>query len=85
MQSNVRSLNYLLCINIRAVAIETTHFQGFPSGSVVKNLLCYARDAGSIPGWGTRVPHGQRANKSVHCNQRVRESQQKVPHDTTEI
>lgn len=44
-QSNVRSpLNYLLSVNIRAVAIETTHFQDFPSGSVVKNLPCYARD-----------------------------------------
>ena len=30
---------------------------GFPGGPVVKNLPCNAGDAGSIPGWGTKIPH----------------------------
>ena len=29
----------------------------FPGGLVVKNPPSNAGDAGSIPGWGTRIPH----------------------------
>ena len=29
----------------------------FPGGPVVKSLPSNARDAGSIPGWGTTIPH----------------------------
>ena len=29
----------------------------FPGGPVVKNLPFNAGDVGSIPGWGTKVPH----------------------------
>ena len=32
--------------------------QGFPEGPVVKNLLCKAGDARSIPGQGAKIPHG---------------------------
>ena len=32
----------------------------FPGGPVVKNLLYNARDAGSIPGQGTKIPHAAR-------------------------
>ena len=32
-------------------------FRDFPGGTVVKNLPCNARDMGSIPGWGAKVPH----------------------------
>jgi len=28
----------------------------FPGGPVVKKLLSDARDASSIPGWGTKIP-----------------------------
>ena len=31
--------------------------QDFPGGPVIKNPLSNARDAGSIPGWGTKIPH----------------------------
>ena len=31
--------------------------QGFPGGPVVKNAPCNARDTGSIPGLGTKIPH----------------------------
>ena len=30
----------------------------FPGGPVVKNLPSKAGDAGSIPGQGTKIPHG---------------------------
>ena len=29
----------------------------FPGGPVVKNLPSNAGDVGSIPGWGTKIPH----------------------------
>ena len=35
-----------------------SHFQGLPSGPVVKNLPSDARDMGSIPGRGTKSPVG---------------------------
>ena len=31
--------------------------QDFPGGKVVKNLPSNAGDSGSIPGWGTKIPH----------------------------
>ena len=36
----------------------------FPGGPVVKNLPCKAGDMGSIPGWGTKIPHA--ATKPAH-------------------
>ena len=35
--------------------------RGFPGGPVVKNLPCNAGDTGSIPGWGTKIPHSEEA------------------------
>ena len=29
----------------------------FPGGPVVKNLPSNAGDMGSMPGWGTKIPH----------------------------
>ena len=29
----------------------------FPSGPVVKNLHCNAGNMGSVPSWGTKIPH----------------------------
>ena len=29
----------------------------FSGGPVVRNLPCIAGDIGSIPGWGTNIPH----------------------------
>ena len=28
-----------------------------PGSAVVKNPPCNAGDAGSVPGWGTKIPH----------------------------
>ena len=36
---------------------QRTVKKDFPGGPVVKNLPCHAGDAGSIPGWGTKIPH----------------------------
>ena len=33
------------------------NYKDFPDGPVVKNLPCKAEDTGSIPGWGTKIPH----------------------------
>ena len=33
------------------------YFRDFPGGPMVKNPPSNARDAGSIPGWGTKIPH----------------------------
>ena len=33
-------------------------FGDFPGGPVVKTLPSGARGAGSIPAWGTKIPHG---------------------------
>ena len=47
----------------------------FPGGPVVKNPLCNARDVGSIPDGGTRIPHAMEqlsqhttTREFVHCN-----------------
>jgi len=47
----------------------------FPGGPVVKNPLCNARDMGSIPDRGTRIPHAMEhlsqhttTREFVHCN-----------------
>ena len=40
----------------------------FPGGLVVNNLPCNTGDVGSIPGWGTNIPHA---------------SEQLSPHATT--
>ena len=32
----------------------------FPSGPVVKNMLCNAEDSGSSPGQGTKIPHAKK-------------------------
>lgn len=37
---------------------------GFPGGPGVKNLPSGAGAAGSIPDWGTEIPHGQ---QSLHA------------------
>ena len=43
------------------------HLEDFPDGPVVKNLPSNAGDIGSIPGWGTKIPHavGQLAERET--------------------
>ena len=49
--------------------------QGFPGGPVVENLPCHARDMGSIPGQGTKIPHD--------TEQQAHGLQRKISHNTT--
>ena len=50
--------------------MRNTDQRDFPGGPVVQNPHCNARDAGSIPGWGTKVAPGMAKNKKVlgHLN-----------------
>ena len=56
----------------------------FPGGSAIKNLPCNARDAGSIPGWGTKVPHAAE-QLSPRTAARVCAPNGKILHGTTQI
>jgi len=41
----------------------------FPGGPVIKTLLSNADGAGSIPGWGTKIPHAlQSKNQNIKKN-----------------
>ena len=44
------------------ICLKLNHSKGLPRGPVVKNLACYARDTGLIP--GPRRSHMPRSNKS---------------------
>ena len=48
--------------------IKKKNSRDFPGGPVGKNLPSNEGDAGSIPGWETRIPHALWANKPVHRN-----------------
>ena len=37
--------------------LKIRDFWGLPGGPVVKNLPCSGGYAGSVPGWGTKIPH----------------------------
>ena len=37
--------------------LSITFLMQDPGGPVVKNPSCNAGDSGSIPGWGTKIPH----------------------------
>ena len=39
------------------IGTQRTVKKDFPGSPVVKNLPCIAGYAGSIPGWGTKIPH----------------------------
>ena len=42
--------------------------------AVVKNLLCKARDAGSISGWGTQIPQAAQIGQEEKKRKREREA-----------
>ena len=47
----------LTCFSTRLHYYLKQEWQDFPGGLVVKNPPSKARDAGSIPGQGTKIPH----------------------------
>ena len=59
----------------RLKRLSSSSSRDFPGSSVVKNLPCNSEDAGSIPGWGTKIPHAleqlssrTRTTESTHHN-----------------
>ena len=46
-----------LGFSVHKIMTSKNSVRDFPGGPVVKNLPSNARDAGSIPGWGTKIPH----------------------------
>ena len=59
--------------------------RGFPGGPVVKNPPSNAGDAGSIPGWGTKIPHaaGQLSLCATTTEPTRHNEREKNPHATT--
>ena len=61
----LKSINFARCITeiyslnkiILDFFLKKTGVGDFPSGPVVKTLSSKAGDTGSIPGWGTKIPH----------------------------
>ena len=61
----LKSINFARCVTeiyslsktILDFFLKKTGVGDFPSGPVVKNLSSNAADTGSIPGWGTKIPH----------------------------
>ena len=49
----------------------------FPGGPMIKNPPCNAGDVGSIPGWGTKMPH---AAEKLSLRATTRESGLEIPH-----
>ena len=64
--------------------VNDTVLRDSPGGPLVKNLPCNARDAGSIPGRGTKISHAVEqlnrhatAREPVHHNKGSRMTQQR--------
>ena len=56
----------VVTVGRQIILIETT-YRDFPDSPVVKTLLCSAGDEGSIPDWGTKMPHttGQLSPRAI--------------------
>ena len=50
-------IQFLLPLLDLSVAVQKQLQQNCPDGPVVKTLPCNAGDGGSIPGWGSKIPH----------------------------
>ena len=64
----------------------------FPGGPVLMNPPCNTGDAGSIPVWGTMIPHSSKqlnpcaiTTEPTCCNWRIHAPQQKISHETVKI
>ena len=66
----------LLLLKSWKLVFEVAGCWGLPGGPVVKNLPCYAGDAGSILGQGIKLPHNT-TRESMHHNQRSHMTQQR--------
>ena len=57
---NTTSDKYYHSINQKGANESREYDRDFPGCPVVKNLPSSAGDVGSIPGWGTKIPHAVR-------------------------
>ena len=64
----LHTLNLVLYVNYFSLKNNSKVCGDFSGGPVVKNPPFNAGDTGSIPGWGTKVPHAVGATKPVHHN-----------------
>ena len=51
---------YFFFFRHNTIAHLIDYSRDFPGGPVVKNPLSNAEHTGSIPGWGTKIPHAVR-------------------------
>ena len=66
---------------------EEDKWRDYPGGPVVKNLPYNAGDAGSIPGWGTKIPYAleQLSPRGLELRDTTREILWRMTsHDATE-
>ena len=47
-------------VPLPVLSLYLRHYGAFPGDPVVKHLPCSAGVVGSIPGWGTEIPHATR-------------------------
>ena len=55
----------LIHLTLRNELWTNSIYQGFPCGSVVKNLHANAEDMGSIPGWEDPLEEGMTTHSSI--------------------
>ena len=63
--SDMRFLKYNSAQLISGIPTSTLSM-GLPGGPVVQSPPCSARDAGSIPGQGTKIPHAMEQLSLYH-------------------
>ena len=70
--------------------IRSCKNRDFPGGPVLQPPPCSQGNMGSMPGWGTKVPHTAEqlsphtaTVESEHHNERIHALQGKSPHDAT--
>ena len=64
--------------HLMVLFLKSTMNRDFPGSAMVKNLPSNAEDAGSTPGWGTKIAHDSgipspcvtARGKPTHCNER---------------
>ena len=51
-------MRFMVILLVIFLAAVNNYQRDFPGGPVVTTLPSSARDAGLIPGWGAKIPHG---------------------------
>ena len=62
---SVSDYSRILVKDVMHLSIKSMYWD-LPGGPVVKSLPSSVEDAGSIPGWGAKIPHGlQPKNQNI--------------------